>query len=70
MTYEQPKEWTFTSTIESPDGLRAEVVVTIPAVNASPDVRELSELGQMAASSVFGHYERSVARRHEERASA
>jgi hypothetical protein len=70
MTYERPKEWTFTSSVEHPDGLRAEVVVTIPAPNASPDVRELGEIGQMAANSVFGHYERSVARRHEERASA
>jgi hypothetical protein len=48
-TYELPPEWTFTATITTPDSVRVETTITIPASEAWPDVLESSELAQMSA---------------------
>ncbi|MBP2331274.1 hypothetical protein JOF56_011659 [Kibdelosporangium banguiense] len=43
-------EWTFESTITTPDGLRADVTVTVPQSQAWPDVAEVAEIAQICAS--------------------
>jgi phage portal protein BeeE len=47
-----PPEWRFTSTSETPNGIRVEVIITVPEKAAGVDVIELTEVAQMACARV------------------
>lgn len=46
--------WRFQSVVTTPDGIRTEVVVSVPAKGAWPDVGEVAEIAQMCATQASG----------------
>lgn len=67
--YELPPEWTFTSTITQPDGVRVDCTITVPEEHAYSDIVEVSEMAQMGAASGLGVWRRTqaaIARREEQ----
>lgn len=52
MTYAAHEEWTFTSTLRRPDGVKFEVVCTVSPEQYGDDFPELSEVTQMAIARI------------------
>lgn len=52
MTYAAHEEWTFTSSLTRPDGVKFEVVCTVSPEQYGDDFPELSEVTQMAIARI------------------